>query len=191
MGGAGNTSIMDVASGQPFFLNLASEAARVLGDPDWRVLVQGRSNYTDGVAVGYRERLPRTPAVFERKKRWRRYDEDDYVLELRRNYRSARESIESLRKVYNDEIREGRVVRMPMTDARKKFGDRLRIAPQGAVGKKDSDKRPIHDGAHGPAVNPNIRIRDQLRYPRGAELRYAAAGMARRGGATFGLTADV
>ena len=113
------------------------------------------------------------------------------MLELRQNYRSARESVESLRKVYNEEIREGRVIKMPMAEARNRYGDRLRIAPQGAVGKKDGDKRPIHDGAHGPAVDPNIRIRDQLRYPRGAELRHAAADMERRGGATFGLTADV
>ena len=34
-------------------------------------------------------------------------------------------------------------------------------------------------------------IRDQLRYPRGHELRWAVADMARRSGATFGLTADV
>ena len=53
--------------GQPFLLALAAHMARVLGDPDWRMLVDGKVNYKDGVPVGFRERLPRTPAVYERK----------------------------------------------------------------------------------------------------------------------------
>ena len=40
-------------------------------------------------------------------------------------------------------------------------------------------------------MNPNVRMRGQLRYPTGRELRWAMADMAQRSGATFGLTADV
>ena len=75
--------------GQPFFLHLLASTARVLGDPDWRILVDNRESYATGVPVGYRRRLPRTPAVFDRKTRWRSYGQDDFCLELRENYNSA------------------------------------------------------------------------------------------------------
>ena len=64
--------------GQPFYLHLLALAARVLGDPDWRILVGNRESYAIGVPVGYRRRLPRTQYVFERKTRWRPYDSHDY-----------------------------------------------------------------------------------------------------------------
>ena len=38
-----------------------------LGDPDWRVF---GSIFAKGVPVGVGKRLPRTPAVYERKRRW-------------------------------------------------------------------------------------------------------------------------
>ena len=53
------------------------------------MLVEASTNYHTGVLVGYRKRLPRTPAVFERKRRWRPYDERDLCLEMKANYRST------------------------------------------------------------------------------------------------------
>ena len=73
-------SMLHVAARQPFLLNLASLMARVLGDPDWRVLVAGPNNFTRGVQVGVDEKLPRTPAVFDRKVKRRRYDPIDLIF---------------------------------------------------------------------------------------------------------------
>ena len=95
------------AAGQPFFLHLAAELARCLGDPDWQILVRGRDCYATGVPVGFRERLPRTPAVFERKTRWRRYEPEDYTLEEKTNYSSAVAAKEVIKAQFIEEAREG------------------------------------------------------------------------------------
>ena len=85
-----NGSEYDVpVHGQPFYLHLLASTARVLGDPDWRILVDNRESYATGVPVGYRRRLPRTPAVFDRKTRWRPDDPHDYCLEMKGNYGST------------------------------------------------------------------------------------------------------
>ena len=64
--------IFEAASGQPFLLNLLEFVARILGDPDWRVLRRSPNNFSDGVSVGFDDKLPRTPAVYEKKVRWRK-----------------------------------------------------------------------------------------------------------------------
>ena len=51
--------------------------------------------------------------------------------------------------------------------------------------------RPLHDGTHGSGVNPNLRIRDQLRYPRGAELKHVLTVLHNIPGPSLGLVADV
>ena len=55
------------AERQPFFLKTLAEVARVLGGPDWPILANGSNAFEMGVIVGYRRRLPRTPAAFESK----------------------------------------------------------------------------------------------------------------------------
>ena len=184
-------SMLQVAERQPFLLNLASLMARVLGDPDWRVLVTGPNNFTRGVQVGVDEKLPRTPAVYDRKIKWRRYDPADLILEEKSNYKSARLAKDSLRKQFEAEVELGMMVRTTMAAARKKYGDRLRVAPQGALAKGDGSHRPLHDGTHGPAVNPNLKARDQLRNPGGGELRHVLADMSGDPAPSFGLTADI
>ena len=68
--------LLEVPEGQCFFLKLIGELLHVAGDPDWRVYSGGRRNFGEGVPLGYREPLPRTPAVFRRKVKWRQYDDD-------------------------------------------------------------------------------------------------------------------
>ena len=77
----------------------------------------------------------------------------------------------TLKDQFEQEVREGRMAKMLIKKARAIYGDKLRYGPQGAIPKGDGSYRAIHDGTHGPAVNPYIRIRDQLRYPRGGEAR--------------------
>ena len=104
--------------------------------------------------------LPRTPAVFERKTRWRAYDEDDFCLELKGNYRSAHGVVPQLREQFTKEVAEKMMVMIPRKEAEEEYGDDLRIAPLGATPKLDLTVRPLHDGTHGVAVSPNLRIRD-------------------------------
>ena len=77
-----------------------------------------------------------------------------------------------------------------LAEARARYGDRLRIAPQGAIDKLDHTFRVIHDGTHGAGVNPNIRLRDQARNPRGGELKFVITRCREVKGATFGITVD-
>ena len=88
--------------GQPFYLHILSEVARVLGDPDWRILVRAKESFASGVRVGYKTRLPRTPAVFERKKRWRKYDPEDFALEIKANYQSMVGSEQQIKAQYEE-----------------------------------------------------------------------------------------
>ena len=69
--------------------------ARTIGDPDWRVAASGSWNYTDGVPVGVGVRLPRTPAVLERKLKWRSLDDTEFMGEAA-NYSSAAEVADEL-----------------------------------------------------------------------------------------------
>ena len=158
--------------GQPFLLHLLSEIARILGDPDWRVLVQASLNYADGVPVGFKKRLPRTPAVFERKTRWRAYDEDDFCLELKGNYRSAHGVVPQRREQFTKEVAEKMIVRIPRKEAEEKWG-RTPHRPSRGDYKTGPDRPPLHDGTHGVAVNPNLRIRDQARCPASTAVKHA------------------
>ena len=114
--------IYDAASGQPFLLHLTSHLAQALGDPDWRVLTTSKHSYATGVPVAFKERLPRTPAVYERKTRWKRYEDDDYILEERKNYPSASVAMGSIREQFMEEKKEGRMLHITLKEARAKYG---------------------------------------------------------------------
>ena len=181
----------DPVPNQPFYLHLLSEVARVLGDPDWRVLVTSKESFATGVRVGFKSRLPRTPAVYDRKVRWRRYDAADFALELKANYNSTAGVEEDLKKQFEEEIALGMMEKRKLTEARKEYGDRLRVAPLGALKKLDLSVRPLHDGTHGSGVNPNLRVRDQPQCPTNSDLRHALSLLHAMPGRTFGMKADV
>ena len=79
----------------------------MLGGPDWRILVTSRDNFASGVRVGLKSRLPRTPAVYDRKVRRRRYDEADFALELKANYSSTVGVEQDLKAQFEEDVREG------------------------------------------------------------------------------------
>ena len=60
-----------VAEGQAFHLALIAKTLKAFEDPDWR-FIEGLS---DGVALGVDQVLPRAPAVFEEKEKWRLAEE--------------------------------------------------------------------------------------------------------------------
>ena len=65
---------------------------KCVGDPDGPWLVEGEASALKGVRVGPGATLPRTPAVFERKVKWKKYDDldtEDGLPQSRGNYPSA------------------------------------------------------------------------------------------------------
>ena len=150
---------------QPFYLHAVGQSLMLLEDPDWRVLATSKESFSSGVRVGCREKTPRTPAVFHRKKKFRKYDETEMVLEMN-NYPTAAQAAEDLQRQYEEEEKLGLMFPITLKMAKQRYpGDRLRIAAQGAIPKPDGTFRPIHDGTHGVRVNNDIKVRDQLSFP--------------------------
>ena len=66
-----------------------------MGDADDRIIDLSADSYINGVPVGINHKMPRTPAIFHRKTRWRNYDVTDERLDVL-NYKSAIEAEEGL-----------------------------------------------------------------------------------------------
>ena len=52
--------------GKPMEVRLAQSLAEAMGDPEWALF----SWISEGVPLGAKEKMPRAPAVFERKTKW-------------------------------------------------------------------------------------------------------------------------
>ena len=74
-----------VAGGQVFHLKLLGRLLKLFGDPDWE-FVDGLG---DGVRVGVDVQLPRTPAVFEEKGKWKLSDDAGPGVDACDNYHSV------------------------------------------------------------------------------------------------------
>ena len=159
-----DSEIMDqVQPNQPFFLVAIRESLRLSGDPDWKFFEKLRR----GVPVT--GKYPRTPAVFERKKKWRKLDETDFKEDMS-NYKSVSGIEHLLEEQFVMEEAEGLMYRMSEEEARERFPD-LRVAAQGAISKSDGTFRVVHDGTHGVRVNHEIKVRDQTRMPTIANMK--------------------
>lgn len=172
--------------GQPFFLCAIEEILRLTGGPDFRAFYSSSVSFARGVRLGYKEKTPRVPSVFERKSRLRKYEEETCPWDSDRdNYVSARAHAAAVQQQFEDEAKLGAMERLSLEEARAKCGDRLAVASLGAIEKKNGAIRVIHDGTHGIGVNPSIVMRDQLRTPSAGEVR---AVMQELPGCFFGLT---
>ena len=164
----------EVPENQPFFLNAIGQTLRLMGDADDRIIDLSTDSYVNGVPVGMNCKMPRTPAIFNRKVRWRKYDVTDECLDML-NYKSATEAEEDLENQFKEEEALGMMFPVTLAVAKQMYpGKLLRIAAQGAIRKSDNSYRPIHDATHGVCVNNSIKPRDQLSMPGPAE---AAASM--------------
>ena len=79
--------LSQVREHQPFFLQALGRSLLLVGDPDWRAFAESPFSFVAGPPVGVGVRLPRTPALFEKKDRWRKLDETEFAHEVA-NYRS-------------------------------------------------------------------------------------------------------
>ena len=136
---------------------------KACADPDAPAL----DSYAVGVRLGHSMRMPRTPAVFEQKTRWRLdYEtEEEQTLEWAKKYRTAREKQELLEEKIEKVVQPGRLRRMSMKGAKSKYGDRLRVGALGLVEEGADKFRLIHDGTRKVGVNLRIRARDHIPSP--------------------------
>ena len=93
--------------GQPFFLAAIEELLRLAGDPDSAAFYTGQDSFAKGVRLGVGVELPRVPAVFTAKDRWRSYPEGPDGMVLRDNYVSAKEHAAEVQKQFEIEAELG------------------------------------------------------------------------------------
>jgi len=183
----------EVSEDQPFYLFAVGETLRLMGDPDWRVFYESkRENFVDGVSVGPGTRMPRTPCVFERRRKAKKYDETEMVVDMD-NYKSA--SGANMEKVLEEQFaaeeKLGMMFKTKTSVAKQQFPN-LRVAAQGAIRKEDDSFRILHDATHGVRINNDTIIRDQIRMPGAAEGKtLMCISAAEDEGPHFALQADV
>ena len=165
---------------------------QLAGDPE-----VGLGEYSQGVRVGPGARMPRLPALFRPKRKWRRaYLEQsiDPGSVWRRNYASLATFEEQVLEVMHDQASRGQLLVYSEAEARRIYPD-LVIASLGAQRKeKPGGKitaRVLFGGTHGLCVNTRTRLRDQERAPIAADLKRAMREKAKLGELTFALSADV
>jgi len=187
----GSTAPLElVPERQPFHLHAISELLRLADDPDWRQYTESKHSFANGVPLGVDHRMPRNPALFERKRRHRDFTGlgAHECEELRDNYRSVDGFEAKVEQQFEKEIALGAMVKMDLREAQELFGDRLSIASLGCIPKTDGSVRVVHDGTHGQHVNDSIRVRDGQAYPSGADLEATLHSLPY---ATFSLSGDI
>ncbi len=102
---------------EPFLLPALSCMRKRLGGPDHNMFMfhGAKRSFSTGVPVGMNG-LPRTPAVFERKKKWRKLDStpDSWICD---NYLSASGLESVLEKQFHDEALLGMMYMFPLSEA--------------------------------------------------------------------------
>ena len=184
--------LAEVADGQCFRLRLIGAMLRKAEDPDWRVYHEAQLSFARGVCLGYREPLPRIPAVFDRKKTWKHYGEDDLAWAALWNYGTTDERREQIAKQFEEERQHGMMMaKLTAQEVAAEWQESLKIASLGDIQKADGTLRIIHDGTHGVLLNPEIRQRDHAPTPGIGEERRLQEDLSSRGTSAFGLKADV
>ena len=175
-----------VADGQVFHLKLLGRLLKVFGDPDWEFI----DGLGEGVTLGVDEQMPRTPAVFEEKGKWKLPEDAGPGVNMCDNYRSVDPHIAQVKALFREEAALGWMEEYPEELAKKKFGERLAIAALGVVEEKDKI-RLVHDGSNKVHVNHRIRVRDQLRCPGAGDIRTILKERVSTGANSFGILGDV
>ena len=155
-----------------------------------------------GVTLGPGVRMPRLPALYAKKRRWRLPDQADPVKwqeeraakqgDWRQSYSSVAEWSEECVKITNDQAERGQVLRLSAEEARQRFPG-LTEASLGAIKKEKPGEvtaRILFDGTHGLDVNTRTRISDQGA-PIAADVKRVLREKTKQEEPTFALTADI
>ncbi len=182
---------------QPIRVRLLEALLRSGGDPDVNCWTQ----FAQGVPTGVSDRLPRTPAVYEKKTKWRLKDQEDPELwttpvephPWRDNYASVRPHRQEVRRQLDELVEAGLHLKMTPEDYRARWPQGT-VASLGAVtSEKDNGEvavRLVFDGTHGVDVNRRIRVRDQERPPSALDAKAFLRAQSKRRRPTMGLAAD-
>ena len=161
-------------------------------------------SFAQGVKVGPGSRMPRLPALYKAKRRWRLPEQRDPMNYLeeeqqsenpwRQNYATVAGLADKVLAVLEDQVSRGQVRKYTEAEAVAMYPG-LVIASLGA-NRKDKPNgvvtaRVLHDGTNGLAVNTRTRIRDQERSPIASDLKRGMREKADMQQPTFALTADV
>jgi len=186
---------------QPVHVRLLSALLKDAQDPD----AQGILDYAHGVRIGVGVRMPRTPAVYPRKRRWALPSQahpellEDFAFDepvLLDNYRSARELQKEVEKDLEDLLARGLCEKLTEEEAKRRFGSRFVVASLGALVKRTTDDgerviRLLFDGTREVPLNGAIRVRDQEIPPGAPDLKRVLRAQAEWPSTPFGLVADV
>ncbi|CAE7227317.1 unnamed protein product [Symbiodinium natans] len=179
--------VEEKSPGQPFYLAAIEELLRLAGDPDSAAFYTSQDSFAKGVRLGVGVELPRVPAVFTAKDRWRTYPDGPDGTVLRDNYVSAKEHAAEVQKQFEIEAELGAMYETDLEAACRELGE-VSVASLGAIEKKDGSYRVTHDATHGLSVNSVIKVRDQMRCPGAGDLRRALQTLPT---AFFALSGDV
>ena len=109
-----------------------------------------------GVPLGVGTELPRTPLIFEEKVKWPLdevegdIEKEEEDVRFRANYSSVDDSIEAVMRNVSKDLITGDIVKLPLKEAKEKFGNRLAIASLGTVRKEAGSEEVgiIYDATH-------------------------------------------
>ena len=177
---------------QPFYLRAMAQTLRILEDPDFHIIEEGKFCFVNGVEVGHTGPLGPVPQVFRARRKDQKYD-DSVWQPLMENYRDGPEVEKSLEEAFAKEEADGRMFPLSLAEAQSRYpGDTLRIAAQAVIPKPDQDFRVVHDGTHGVQVNNQIVMLDRLESPGAREVSaIQKLGVVSDEKVLFGLVGDV
>ena len=166
----GNPLLREKTAHQPFFLFALAATLEQMGDEDTAALTQTPGdNYVTGRKVGVGEPIAPTPLVFRPRRKMRKYDESEF-LPIADNYPSAEEAKEIILRQFQEEEKLGWMYPLSESEAKRRFGQRLRVASLAAIPKDEQTVRVLFDGTHSVQVNNEISISDRLEFPCPSEL---------------------
>ena len=133
----------------------------------------------------------RNVLVFRPRVRQRKYDQSEFNP-LADNYPSAEEAKHIIEQQFREEEKLGWMYPLSEAEARRRFGDKLRIASLAAIQKDETTVRVLFDGTHSVQVNNEIRISDRLEFPSPSELAHVMEHAQRSGyGVVLSIAADI
>ena len=163
-------------------------------------------DFADGVRVGMGIKMPRVPAVYPRKRKWRLKEQQEAEVHHwfdpvwgadNQNYSSAAELAEAVEEQLELSVQKRQAFRLTEDEAPKKYGRKLVIASLGAQVKSGTKEagdltiRLLFDGTHGVPINKGIRVRDQDRGPAAPDIKRVLIQQASQSGPKFGFKLDV
>ena len=142
--------------------------------------------------MGYKKRIPRTPAVFDQKVKWRLPYEDEKTQNQAwvPNYGSAKERSKALSAKIKEDITSGRMIRTTYGEAKRTYGEKLLIGALGMIEEGPETFRLIHDGTHAILMNNRVRVLDQVSSPMINDLAAEAAELEEERKRHLGLVWD-